>query len=105
MLRAEVEAFLSSLQAGFSDNTILAYQNDLNQLVRFVQAKLGGSDTLQWSQVKLPAYKAGHLIGESIEGGWRPPSPPQIGLPFIPVHRTGHPGKSSEPRFDDELHT
>jgi len=46
--------------------------------------------------VKLPAYKAGHLMGGSIEGGWLPPSPPQIGLPFIPVHRTGHPGISSE---------
>ena len=51
MLQAEVEAFLSSLQAGFSINTILAYQNDLNQLVRFIRSKLGGSDALQWSQV------------------------------------------------------
>ena len=50
-LRAEVESFLSSLQAGFSNNTILAYQNDLNQLAKFVRAKLGGSDALQWSQV------------------------------------------------------
>jgi integrase/recombinase XerD len=50
-LQPEVEAFLSSLQAGFSENTILAYQNDLNQLVKFVGSKLGSSDTLQWSQV------------------------------------------------------
>ncbi len=50
-MQAEVESFLTSLQASFSDNTILAYQNDLNQLVKFIPTKLGSSNTIQWSQV------------------------------------------------------
>jgi len=51
VLQADVEAFLCSLQTGFSDNTILAYQNDLNQFVKFIRSKLGDSSSLQWSQV------------------------------------------------------
>lgn len=50
-MKEEIDAFLDSLKAGFSNNTILAYQNDLNQIAKFVQAKSSSPNLAQWSQV------------------------------------------------------
>lgn len=50
-MREDIEAFLDSLRPRFSDNTILAYQNDLNQLARFVRTRSANPDEARWSQV------------------------------------------------------
>lgn len=58
-MRDGVNRFLSGLEAdkGFSNNTISAYRNDLNQFVTFVETKLGLTSWRELAETHLTSYQ------------------------------------------------